>query len=72
MTRSQFIFSLVIGLALMAAGAVLASGGIADWGLFWVGALISGLTLGTHARESGVLRTITAQPLLQTSPQTER
>ncbi len=72
MIRSQFVFSLVIGAALMAAGAALATGGIADWGLFWVGALISSLTLGTRARETAALQPVTARALLQSSPQPER
>ncbi len=72
MIKSQFIFSLVVGAALMAAGAALATGGVTDWGLFWVGALISSLTLGTHARESKALPPVTAQALMGATPQADR
>ena len=50
MNRSQLIFSLASGLMLMAAGFALVTGGVADWGLFWVGALIAAVTLGTHMK----------------------
>ena len=44
-TQRQFHFSWATGTALMAGGAALASTGNADWGLFWVGGLITGLAL---------------------------
>ncbi len=53
MSSSQLIFSLGSGVALLAAGSALAAGGVADWGLFWVGALISALALTSCIRESG-------------------
>ena len=49
MTRAQFIFSLGSGSALLVAGAALAVSGVGDWGLFWVGGLISGVA--THTLE---------------------
>ena len=72
MIRSQFVFSLVIGAALMAAGTALATSGVADWGLFWVGALVSTLALGARARTSEALQPATAQMLLKATPQSER
>ncbi len=55
MTRSQFVFSLGTGAALCAAGSALASSGIADWGLFTIGAMIAGLAIATQLRESDLL-----------------
>jgi hypothetical protein len=60
MTRAQFIFSLGSGAALLTAGAALASAGIADWGLFWVGSIIGALSLATRLKESGVAATLPA------------
>ena len=45
MTRAQFLFSLGSGAILMTLGATLATGGTADWGLFWVGGIISALAI---------------------------
>lgn len=45
MTRSQFIFSLGSGISLACAGFALATGGFADWGLFWVGVTVSSVAL---------------------------
>ena len=45
MTRAQFIFSLGSALGLAATGFGLASSGVADWGLFWVGIAIGSVTL---------------------------
>lgn len=64
MNRSHLIFSLACGLALMAAGYALAAVDVADWGLFWVGAMIAAVTLGTHlkSRSPGTLHLATARP----------
>jgi hypothetical protein len=51
MTTGQLIFSLGVGLAVLASGAALALGGLADWGLFWAGAAVSGLALFTHLKD---------------------
>ena len=51
MTTGQLIFSLGVGLAVLASGAALAIGGLADWGLFWAGAAVSGLALFTHLKD---------------------
>lgn len=45
MTRPQLIFSLGSGAGLAVLGAVLASANVADWGLFWVGIGVAGVTL---------------------------
>ena len=54
MTRAQFIFSLGSGSALLVAGAALAVSGVGDWGLFWVGGLISGVALSGCAKQARV------------------
>ena len=51
MTTRQFYFSGLTGLALCISGAALASAGVASWGLFWVGAAITGISLGFRLRE---------------------
>ncbi len=53
MTRTQLIFSLGCGGVFMAAGAMLALNGTADWGLCLVGAMISGVT-AFSARHAGL------------------
>ena len=50
MTRAQFLFSLGSGTALMTLGTALASGGTTDWGLFWVGGIISALALSAQMK----------------------
>ena len=57
-TQRQFHFSWATGTALMAGGAALASTGNADWGLFWVGGLITGArpdgpTESRHGKSNG-------------------
>lgn len=47
-TQRQFHFSWVTGTALMIGGTALAATGSADWGLFWVGGLITGLALSAR------------------------
>ena len=54
MTRAQFIFSLGSGSALLVAGAALAVSGVGDWGLFWVGGLISGVALSGFSKQARV------------------
>lgn len=49
-TQRQFHFSWTTGTALMATGTALAATGIADWGLFWVGGLITGLALSARLK----------------------
>ena len=52
MTRLQFIFSLSSGAAAMSGGYLLASAGVADWGLFWVGGAIAGVATFTAVKSS--------------------
>ena len=52
MTRAQFIFSLGSGAGLLALGAALASSGVGDWGLFWVGGIVSIVTLASVGKLS--------------------
>ena len=51
MTNRQLIFSLSIGGSLLATGVALATGGLADWGLFWTGAIISTLSVTALFKE---------------------
>ena len=55
MTRSQFIFSLSSGLAIASAGFALASSQFADWGLFWVGMGVTGVTLVNQFKSGDAL-----------------
>lgn len=64
MTNRQLIFSLSIGISLIAAGLALATGGLADWGLFWTGAIISSLTVTAFLREREIAVPILAPQLL--------
>lgn len=63
MTNTQLIFSLGSGMALMVAGLALAVSGIADWGLFWTGAIVSSLTMATQLRQRGTSATFKAARL---------
>ena len=49
-TQRQFHFSWTTGAALMAGGATLAATSAADWGLFWVGGLITALALSARLK----------------------
>ena len=55
MTRSQLIFSLGSGLAIASAGFALASSQFADWGLFWVGMGVTGVTLVNQFKSGDAL-----------------
>ncbi len=63
-TRTQLIFSLGCGGVFMAAGAVLAMNGTADWGLCLVGAIITGVT-AMSARLNTARESMMAAPGLQ-------
>jgi hypothetical protein len=65
-TQRQFHFSWATGTALMTAGAVLAANGTADWGLFWVGGLITGLALSARLRAApeGHAARVTIRPAI--------
>ncbi len=60
MTKAQFLFSLSSAIGLSTAGFALAMGGMAGWGLFWVGIGIAAITLANQvkpAREPAAIRT---------------
>ena len=65
-TQRQFHFSWVTGTALMIGGTALAATGSADWGLFWVGGLITGLALSARMRTvtAGEPQRISSLPLI--------
>lgn len=65
-TQRQFHFSWATGTALMTAGAALAATGTADWGLFWVGGLITGLALSARLRagQERAPARINSQPMI--------
>ena len=55
MTKAQFLFSLTSAIGLCCAGFALATGGIASWGLFWVGVGIATITLVNQVKPAGLL-----------------
>ena len=66
MTRSQFIFSLLSGASAMGGGFMLATAGVADWGLFWVGSAIAAVATFTAVKinlADGALRLRGAVPV---------
>jgi uncharacterized membrane protein YfcA len=67
MTRSQLFFSLTTGTTLLLGGALLASAGIIDWGLFWAGGVICAVAAGSwlgHRRRATPAK-ITSPPRLR-------
>lgn len=61
MMSRPILFSFFTGSAVLAAGAGVASAGIADWGLFWVGAIICSVALSTLLGDDRTPRPILLQ-----------
>lgn len=64
MTRAQFFFSLGSGAAVASGGFLLATAGVADWGLFWVGSAIAAVAVVSAVKSSEIAGTGRSRRLL--------